>query len=56
MSEEYLLYKWDTKSMGIKYFVALVEDWERYDRVDREELARGTWEEMTQLKRLTKEN
>lgn len=55
--DEYVLYRWNTESMGPRYFVAFAEDWERYDRDhnERDVLARGAEDEMNRLLKLIKE-
>lgn len=51
---EYVLYRWDSESIGPKYFVVEVETWQTFvfDGNSRTVLARGTEDEMNRLLKL----
>lgn len=58
-NREWVLYRWDTASVGTLYFIMRIKDWDttftnKEDREAREILARGTEEEMQRLWKLTK--
>jgi hypothetical protein len=55
---EYVLYRWNSESSGVLYFVAPTEQWENHIKNyynfenPRTELARGTEDEMNRLLKL----